>query len=147
MRPFPLGQGDFTDQGYCRNGEDHNTIRYCTTHRGEGMSGPKRLGCLQWKQCLFEVLMQLSLLPPTAGMWPYVYCVVSSSFFTLILPRKRVTAEAVAQRLPLQRADCISQWCLRISNHQLLSHCKSRGLTPSVPILYRLLSVQRIKSS
>lgn len=109
MRPSPLGQGDFTDLGYCRNGEEHNTIRDCTTHRGEGIGGPKSLGCLQWKQSMFKVLMQLGLLLPTAGMWPYVHYVASSSFFTLILPNKRATADAAAQRLPLQRADCISQ--------------------------------------
>lgn len=73
------------------------------------MSGPKRLGCLQWKQRLLEVLMQLCLLLPTAGMWPYVHYVASSSFFTLILPSKGDIAEAATQKLSLQRADCISQ--------------------------------------
>lgn len=78
MRPFTLGQGDFTDLGYCSNEEDHNTIRDCTTHRGEGMSGPKMLDCLQWKQHLFEVLMQLCLLLPTAGMWHMLQVLLSS---------------------------------------------------------------------
>ena len=69
------------------------------------MVGPKMLDCLQWKQRLFEVLMQLCLLLPTAGMWPYVHYVASSSFFRLILLSKGDIAEEATQRLSLQRAD------------------------------------------